>query len=53
MIVAGDDIAGEKKFKDAFNFRNKATLWFSANEIPKPLTIKITGLLCTCHDLSP
>src|SRR5262249_28042728 len=35
MVVSGDSITGELKFRDAFGFRNKATLWFSANEIPE------------------
>jgi putative DNA primase/helicase len=35
MIVSGDSLSGEKKFKDAFGFRNRAKLWFSANEIPE------------------
>ena len=35
MLVAGDWITGEFKNKNAFKFRNKAKLWFSANEIPE------------------
>jgi P4 family phage/plasmid primase-like protien len=35
MIVSGDSLSGEKKFKDAFGFRNRAKLWFSVNEIPE------------------
>jgi putative DNA primase/helicase len=35
MAVAGDWVEGEFKFKNAFKFRNKAKLWFSANEIPE------------------
>ena len=35
MIVSGDSLSGEKKFIDAFGFRNRTKLWFSANEIPE------------------
>jgi phage/plasmid-associated DNA primase len=35
MLVTGDWITGEFKNKNAFKFRNKAKLWFSANEIPE------------------
>jgi putative DNA primase/helicase len=35
MLSGGDPIPAEFKFKDAFYFRNKAKLWFSANEIPE------------------
>jgi|Deesub1362A_J573_1020465.scaffolds.fasta_scaffold00017_57 putative DNA primase/helicase len=35
MLVSGDRITVERKFKDPFEFRNKATLIFSANELPE------------------
>lgn len=35
MLVTGDWITGEFKNKNSFKFRNKAKLWFSANEIPE------------------
>ncbi len=35
MLAAGDWITGEHKGKNAFKFKNKAKLWFSANEIPE------------------
>jgi P4 family phage/plasmid primase-like protien len=35
MLVTGDWITGEFKMINSFKFRNKAKLWFSANEIPE------------------
>jgi P4 family phage/plasmid primase-like protien len=35
MLVSGDSIRAQKKFKDPFNFRNYAKLIFSANKIPE------------------
>jgi P4 family phage/plasmid primase-like protien len=35
MIVSGDTIRGEKKGKQAFNFKNFAKLIFSCNDIPE------------------
>jgi putative DNA primase/helicase len=35
MLVAVDSITGEFKNKNAFKFKNRAKLWFSANEIPE------------------
>ena len=35
MLVTGDWISGEFKMINAFKFRNRAKLWFSANEIPE------------------
>jgi len=35
MLVSGDSISGEHKFKDPFRFRNFAKLIFSANELPE------------------
>lgn len=34
MLTGGDDLRGEKKFKDSFYFENTAKLIFSANKIP-------------------
>ena len=34
MLVSGDSMKAERKHKDPFEFRNRAKLWFSANEIP-------------------
>ena len=35
MTVAGDDISGEKKGKDSFEFKPTAKMMFSCNEIPR------------------
>ena len=35
MAVTGDWVEGEFKFENAFKFKNRAKLWFSANEIPE------------------
>jgi P4 family phage/plasmid primase-like protien len=35
MLVSGDRIRGQNKFKDPFDFNNYAKLIFSANEIPE------------------
>lgn len=35
MLVSGDSIRAENKFKDPFSFRNYAKLIFSANKIPE------------------
>lgn len=34
-LVSGDSIQAERKHQDAFEFNNRAKLWFSANELPK------------------
>lgn len=36
MLVGGDDINGEKKYKDALDFENISRLIFSANQLPEP-----------------
>jgi len=35
MVVAGDEISGEKKGKDSFEFKPTAKMMFSCNEIPR------------------
>jgi P4 family phage/plasmid primase-like protien len=35
MLVSGDSIRAQNKFKDPFSFRNYAKLIFSANKIPE------------------
>jgi putative DNA primase/helicase len=35
MLVGADSIPAERKFKDAYTFKNNAKLMFSTNEIPK------------------
>jgi len=35
MLSAGDSLDGEKKFKDAFTFKNYAKLIYSANKLPE------------------
>jgi putative DNA primase/helicase len=35
MLVAGDPIQVERKFRDPFFFRNRAKMIFSANELPR------------------
>ena len=35
MLVSGDELTGEWKHKAPFKFRNRAKLWFSANELPR------------------
>jgi|AntDeeMinimDraft_6_1070357.scaffolds.fasta_scaffold00567_2 putative DNA primase/helicase len=34
MLTGGDEITGERKYKDSFSFKNTAKLIFSANELP-------------------
>lgn len=36
-LVGEDVVRGQKKHKDAFHFKNYATPWFSANELPQTL----------------
>ncbi len=35
MVTGGDTLKGEKKFRDAFSFKNRAKVIFSANELPE------------------
>lgn len=34
-LVSGDMLTAERKFRDPFTFRNRAKLFFSANELPR------------------
>lgn len=34
-VVSGDEITAERKFRNPFAFRNRAKLFFSANELPR------------------
>ncbi len=34
MVISGDEISGERKHRDAFNFKPYAKLMFSANQLP-------------------
>lgn len=36
MLVGGDKIPGEEKYKESFEFENTARLMFSANGLPEP-----------------